>query len=89
MRRSAPGRIPAGRRVWLYVHVDDGLVELLLAAALHGFMRAGVLGNLLERQAALLEELAFARIVGGVALPEHLLVGRVVEDVGGDEQRAP
>src|SRR5690606_14115524 len=57
-----------------YVAVDDVLVQLLLAAALLRFT-AGVadLGELLERQPALLELLALAGIEGGVALLAHLL----------------
>ncbi len=54
---------------------------------LGGFVGACVFGHLFERQFALLERLALALVVGGVALGEHLFVGRVLQQVGRDEQR--
>lgn len=69
------------------VEVDQRLVELLTAAPLHGFMRTGVVGHLLQGEFTLLESLTLARIVGGITLFDHLFIGRVVKDVGRNQQR--
>ena len=60
------------RASFLDIHIHDRFVEFLLAGGLAGLaVITGVVGGLLEGELAVLEVLADARVVGGVALPQH------------------